>query len=191
LLYLVFCHYRYGHWDMYVRSSAAGWQVRFDILGWFSPHLFNLRRPEWLAVIFDQRYFHRAPLIVEPNVLSRVSIFVMLFVFAALAVLEGRLARVHADSGWRQRAVFYLCGWGMFFVPLCSHAGIGWSSMIRFSLCVQVVLVLAVVHLLARVWPLGGWRDRVVTALVTAWSLLGFVLQAALTYRFAHREWVA
>lgn len=191
LLYFAYCHERFGHWDMYMKTSAAGWGVRFDLLGWCSPHLFNPRRLEWIAPLTDQRFIFQAPLIIEPNVLSRVSIWVMFFLFAALGLLEWRLARSHAGSGWRQRAVFYVCGWLMFFVPLCSHAGIGWLSMIRFSLCVAVMLVLALVHLLARVWPLYGWRDRALTAFVTAWSVLGFVLQAALIYRFTHREWVA
>ena len=177
--FFAYCHFALGRWDLYQWTAEQGWGIRTDYLAVFSWKLFALGLPKP-----EER-------IVDPEFLSRLSVPIMLAGMAAMFVLECWLAWRSRESGLCQRIPFYLCGVLVFYVCVAAHANRQMSSMLRFSLCVYVPLVLALVHLLARRWPLRGWRDRAFTAAVTAWTTVCVALQLVLTYRFTHGGWVA
>jgi hypothetical protein len=178
VLFFAFCQWRFGHWDMYMRANEAGWGVQPHYRGLFSMRIFHVGWPRWSQGFIDPEY------------LSRLSVPVTLGLFAALLVAQWRLGRTMPDSGWRQRAAYLVCAWLLFYVPVSAHLTRSMSSMIRFSLCVQVMLALAVVHLLVRTWPLRRSR-RWLMATAVVWALVSASFQLALTYRFTHGRWVA
>ena len=178
-LFFAYCHFEFGHWDQYVRSSAQGWGARADYLGLFTAGLFQIGRPNWHEVA------------VDANFLSRLAVPVTVLAFGGFFLAEVWLARRHADGGWRVRLGFYVAAFVIFYVSASGNAGRNMTSMIRYSQCSWALLVLALVHLLGRAWPLTGWRDRLLTVGVTAWAVVGFGLQVLLTYRFVRGMWVA
>jgi hypothetical protein len=78
----------------------------------------------------------------------------------------------------------------MYYVSVCGNSRVSMFSMVRFLLCVEVLLVLAVAHRLARAGPLSE-RPAWLRTLVGAWVVLGFLFQFWFTYRFTHGQWVA
>jgi hypothetical protein len=177
LLFFAFCQARFGQWDLYLKCNEWGWSVRPNYLAFFSVKLFHLHL-DWCRDVLD------------PELLSRLSVPVTLVLFAVLFGLEVHLARSRPDSGWRRRLGFYLCAVLLFYVPVAGHYSRSMSSMIRFSLCVQAPLVLATVHLLQRVGRPTG-RRRWLLLIPAAAALLSLTCQLALTYRFVHGHWVA
>jgi hypothetical protein len=177
-LFFGFCWWQFGQWDLYMKTEAVGWDVHADYLGLFSWRIFHIGWP------------HQSQGYIDPEYLSRLCVPVGLLVFVVLVMAEWRLARVVPASGWRGRAAYVVCAWLLFYVPVSAHCTRSMSSMIRFSLCVQVMLALGVVHLLARTWPQVRSRGWLAVAAVT-WALVSGSFQVALTYRFTHSLWVA
>jgi hypothetical protein len=66
----------------------------------------------------------------------------------------------------------------------------GMWSMVRFLLCVQVLLALPVLHWLANAEP-ASVRPVWLRPLFGTWVVLGFLFQLWCTYRFTHGQWVA
>jgi hypothetical protein len=60
-------------------------------------------------------------------------------------------------------------------------------SVVRFLLCVEIPLVLAVVHWLSRT----GVQSTALRVLLGVWVVVGYLFQFWFTYRFTHHEWVA
>jgi hypothetical protein len=178
LSFFAYCHARFGQWDLYMRANEAGWNVKPNYLGVFSRQIFRLHKLHWEEKAID------------PEFLSQLWVSVTALQFAGLFVAEWRLARTRINGGWRERFGFYLCAGLMFYVSLAAHVSRCMSSMIRFTVCVHLLLALASVHLLHR-WPLSHGTRRWRLAGLVFWNVVSLSLQGALTYRFTHGLWVA
>jgi hypothetical protein len=177
LLFFAYCQARFGQWDLYARSQEWGWSVRPNYLAFLSGKLFHFH------LRLDRDFG-------DPEALSRLTVPATLLVFAVLLGFEVKLARAVVDSGWRRRLGLYLCALALFYVPLAGHYSRNFSSMSRFTLCVQAPLTLAALQLLRQAVPPTGWR-RWVLLLPATWALVSLMFQIALTYRFVHGLWVA
>jgi hypothetical protein len=177
--FFAYCQVRFGRWDLYMRTQEMGWGVHADYLAIFTRRVLHLGwpRPEEFAG--------------DPQWLSRLATLVTMLLFAVFIVLECLLVRGDAATGWRQRAGYYFCAAVMFYLCVSSHATLGLSSMLRFSLPVQVMLVMAGVHLLRDPWRRGRRRSLWAAAGLTLWCVLSFYCQVGMTFRFTHRLWVA
>jgi hypothetical protein len=178
-LFFAYCQHLFGHWDLYMMTNAAGWSVHPDYLGPFSMMIFHIHFP------------HHDEGFIDPEWVSRLSVPVMLFVFAGLFLAEGMLRLSRPEWDWRKRVGLYICAGLLFYIPAAGHFSRHMSSMIRFSLCVQAVLVPAFVHMLARARPLKRSPYAWAVPLLIAHGLVSFSLHLALTYRFVHGKWVA
>jgi hypothetical protein len=78
----------------------------------------------------------------------------------------------------------------MFYVAAAGHHTREFSSMIRFALCVQVMLALAIVHLVAHTRAPRLALNRVGRGALILWFAACMFSQFALTYRFTHGRWV-
>jgi hypothetical protein len=177
-LFFGYCWLRFGAWDTYMKTGHAGWSITPDYLGFFSYKIFKVHYPsprEWV----DAEFF------------SRLAVPLAVIWFVVLGLVEWRVARVWPDSGWRVRFGLYLVAFLLLYVPVSAQYTRGMTSMIRYALCVQVLLALAVVHLLNRLWPLECRTDRRLVWLFTGWCEIGFFLQILFTHRFVHSKWVA
>jgi hypothetical protein len=175
--FFAFCQWRFGHWDIYMKIEEGGWRVRPDYLALFSPRIFHIHWPS-----LNEGF-------IDPEFVSRLSVPVTVLAFALLAWLEWRLAGT--GGGSRQRVGLYLGAWLMFYICVSGHSNRGMSSMVRFSLCVDVLLVLAAVHLLAGRWPLAGLPGRKARIALALAAVFSIAFQVALGYRFVHGKWVA
>jgi hypothetical protein len=177
LLFFVYCHVRFGHWDMQMRVLRQGWGVWPQYLALFSPRIFHVNFPRT-----DHGF-------LDPDSFSRVLVPITLFTFLILLGLEGWLACRGRPTGWRQRWGLYLCAALMFYVNVSGRASVKMMGMVRYDLSVYVLLVLCLVHMLTQA-PVGRPR-RVALVLLVLWCLCGLFLQLAFVYRFTHGLWVA
>jgi hypothetical protein len=177
--FFAYCQLRFGDWSLYMRSQRTGWGIEPDYLTLFRPETYRLFLPSVtdLGLLADD--------------LSRLSIPVTLGLFFVLFVLEWRLARSLADTGWTERLGFYLAAWLMFYLAVCGLKNRNMVSMIRYSFPVYVMLVLAVTHLLRRVGP-GSVRGRAFAAVAFGLAAVPLMaLQTIFAGRYTHSEWVA
>src|SRR5262249_20762069 len=144
-----------------------------------NPEIYRLYRPSFVG------WF------VNPDYASAMCVPVTIWLVLLLLLVESRLAKKLPPNSWHQRAGFYLCAVFMFYISISGLANRGMISMIRYTFCVHVMLLLAVVHLLT-VYPLPrGWLR---TALVSAGGLAATacaICQFMFIHFYTHNEWVA
>jgi hypothetical protein len=179
LLFFGYCQWRFGQWDLYQKTQAAGWGLHADYVGLFSPAILRIHWPRASEGFID------------PEFLSRLSVPATLCFLGSLVGVECRLARLRPDSGWRTRAIFLICAGLLFYVSASAQSTRTMSSMIRYTLCVQAMLALGVVHLFSRSGPARSSPARSTWALAAVCGLVSASFELALTYRFTHGQWVA
>ena len=178
LTFFLFCQVNFGRWNLYMLTQHVGWGVTPHYLAIFSGRVLRLH----------SAYSKTGG--IDSDFISQVSVPVYLGVFVLLVGIECWLRRRQGPSGFRRRASLYLCAWLPFYISVSSMASRGMGSMIRHSLCVQVLLALALGHLLTQ-----GQRDSVIARLgrlLPALCVPVFLAcELLLLYRFTHGGWVA
>jgi len=178
LTFFLFCQVRFGRWDLYLLTQHIGWGITPHYLAIFSRRVLRLR----------SAYSQTGG--IDSDFISQLSVPVYLGAFVLLLGIEFWLRRRQGPSGFRRRAGLYLCAWLAFYISVSSMASRGMGSMIRHSLCVQVLLALALGHLLtqaqrdAATARLGRLLPALCVPVFLACELL-------LLYRFTHGGWVA
>ena len=159
LAFFAYCQWRFGAWDLYLQAQRIGWQVSPNYLWWLEPTSY---------VFFASLVYPNA---LWPDDLSRLCTLLTVATFAALAVCEVRAAR-RGDTQWRGRLVYYTCAAVLFYVHASGVSPIVMKSMLRYSLGVHALLLLAVAQasgampsVATRSWTSacpgpGGWRCR-------------------------------
>jgi hypothetical protein len=162
-----------------MRTQALGWNIEPDYLVFFQGHTYEIFVPSSVDGV------------PNPDDLSRLCVPATLALFGVLLALEGGLAIKGPETAWRDRAWFYLAAGALFYLSACAMKHRGMGSMLRHTFPVYVLLVLAALHLLSRIGPLG-LRSRVVAALILGLVAIALmVLQVILAGHYTHSEWVA
>jgi hypothetical protein len=172
--FFAYCQVCFGHWNLYAKSAALGWGLRPNYLALFSERIFHVH-PSWAGSLLDGELF------------SRAAVPVLLVLLVLLIGCEVALAWARPDTGWRQRVLLYLGAVLLFYVPVSSQFSRAMTGMLRFSLCVSVLLVLAGLHLVARL----GLRVPGARVVVVLWCAFSGACQLGLAARFIHDQWVS
>jgi hypothetical protein len=212
LAFFAFCQWEFGHWDLYIWSQQVGWGVEPDYLA-----LFQVKNYVFYATLLYEGLLwpddlsRLSVLMTLATFLALLAIEYRLFRKEAGSHLEGGTdrkgtvpfsMRENRDSpqlvfrpplsrGWQQRAAFYLCGLGIFFLHAAGASSANMRSMIRYTFGTHVLLVLAAVQLAAIYLP----RDFRIPRRLAWWLLLAAglcgAIQTILIWRFTHGLWVA
>ena len=174
--FAAYLQYRFGRWDLFAVSHEIGWEVHPDAFAFFRKRVWALRYTEVIIVWRDVAALDR--LLVPLTVVH----------FAMLGGLEVLARRGGRETRWRQRVPLYLIAFALFALPVISHTSRGMSSMTRFALCWDVVLVLALAGLLADrpEWAKKWW----VRGLLFGTAVWFASIQPTLAIKFTHGEFI-
>lgn len=174
VFFFIFCYLEFGDWALYMKTQLTGWGIKPNYLAF-------LHSKNYISFVFAQNL---------TNFVNQLSVPVTMVLLLIFCLAELRLAKIY-QGNWQQRVGFYFCGWIMFYLSACSLESRGMASMIRYTFCVHVMLVLAVVHLLSKVQPTKAVANNWVAFLMLFMGTASFLMQSKLAYMFTHGEWVA
>jgi hypothetical protein len=177
--FFLFCQIRFGHWDMYLISQAAGWGIR----------------PEYAALFRPDTYLNGLPSMAStalfPGQLSRFLLSLIPWAGLTLVCADEWLTRATGDASWRERAPLYASAFLLWAIPAAAMAHFHtFESMSRHTLPSYVLLVLCGLHLFANHPPHRGFRLGL-CALTAAAILLFLPLELGCIWLFMHGLWVA
>jgi hypothetical protein len=172
--FFVFCQFRLGHWDQYMRTQCAGMCVVTDAWGLLSGRVILECWPGT-----HEHWLH-------PNVLGRLCLIGLLLAFATAFTVEILCLR-RSGSGWRERVPFYLCAAALLLIPAATSCR--YVSMLRYGIPVTVVLGLMAGHLRGhRLLPRPPAWGRY---LLCGAGVALLALQLCLLVRYLRGWWVA
>jgi hypothetical protein len=146
--FLVFCQLKFGQWNLYMETQRVGWGMGMD-------YLFPLRALSYRWSRTNGK-------------------FVMGYALALLMVISTEVAfrqrsREESTVRWSARLSALYLALGLFYIPASGTAGRNFVSFVRYSLPVEVILVL----IAAELWCLAHLPRRVV-GIIAIFLLVGF-----------------
>lgn len=137
--FFVWCHYRFGKWNIYFLTEEIGWGVR----------------PNYLAPLSGSIYwFHPMALLQTlnaPQPFDRIMVALSVDSLGAMLLAEGYRAW-RGDASWRRRIHWYVAAAGLIYVPVAGHFHRDFGSFTRFSLVAWVPLLIAIVDVFGESW---------------------------------------
>lgn len=173
-LFFVYCQLRWGHWNMYMLTQAAGWGIV----------------PDYLAVLRPESYRWLVPALNDPREASQMSMTLGALMLAGMAVCEF-VPAIRRQTNWQQRIGIYFAGAAIYFVSVSGVACMEMESMLRYGFSAHAVIVLAFLHFLrqCRVPPVLA-RAFGPAAVVLA-SVAGLSIQGWYVWNFTRGHWIA
>ncbi|MBY0522758.1 MAG: hypothetical protein K2R98_05145 [Gemmataceae bacterium] len=181
LLFFAYCQARFGAWNAYLMAQAAV-GVKPDYLWIVNPDYWHLYFPT------------NHPPFLTGNWASRVTVPLMVCMFAGVATVEICCRRHSTGAEVRQRLGYYLCGAFLFYFGVAGmicHPDEPLQSVIRYSFCAYVVVVLGFVHLLCQVTVMTGRSAAIALGGLRLFNGASLLLQTWYVSVFANSHWVA
>lgn len=172
--FFVYSQLRWGHWDLYMLTQAAGWSIT----------------PDYLAVFKPESYRWLVPALNDPTEASQLSMTIGALLLVGIAVCE-LVPAIRRRAGLPVRAGIYFCAAAIYYLSVSGVACVGMESMLRYELCVHALIVLALLNF-ARQFRTPPLLVR--TVAMTAVALLsaaGFCVQGWYVWNFTRGNWVA
>ncbi|CAN5530156.1 hypothetical protein BH20VER1_BH20VER1_26130 [soil metagenome] len=172
--FFIYCHVRWGRWDLYMLTQEAGWAVY----------------PDYLAVFKLDSYRWLAPPLNDPTQWSQMTMTVgaLFFVVVALCELVPALRR---RTAWQSRVGFYFAAVVTYFIAVSGVASVNMESMLRYQFCAHALIVLALLHFLAQFRRPPARLRAIGLAVAVLLSAAGMGLQGWWIWNFTRGGWVA
>src|SRR5437764_14978863 len=105
IVFLVLCQLRWGHWDLYMLTQAAGWGIV----------------PDYLAVFRPESYRWLVPALNNPTEASQLSMTLGALLLVAIAVCE-LVPAIRRCAGLPLRAGIYFCAATIYYFSVVGVA---------------------------------------------------------------------
>ena len=174
LLFFACCQLRWGRWDMYMLTQAAGWGIV----------------PDYLAVFKPSSYHWLIPALNNPTEASQMTVTLGALLFAAIAVCES-VPGIHRHANWPTRAGIYFCAAVIFYVSVSGVASVAMESMLRYEFCVHALIVLALLNLLGQFQRTPVFLRALGMAAVALVCAAGLSVQGWFLWNFTRGNWIA
>jgi hypothetical protein len=172
--FFIYCLLRWGHWDLYMLTQQAGWDIR----------------PDYLAVFKLESYRWLIPPLNDPTQWSQMTMTIGALLFIAIAVAE-LLPALRRCTQWQTRIAIYVTAFITYYIAVSGVASVQMESMLRYQFCAHVLIVLAFMHFLAHL-PTPSLPVRVTgMAVVALLCAAGLSLQGWWVWNFTRGDWVA
>ena len=165
---------RWGRWDIYMLTQAAGWGIT----------------PDYLAVFKPESYRWLIPALNNPTEASQLSMSVGALLLLCIAACE-LLPSVRRLAGLPVRAGIYFCAAAIYYVSVSGVACVAMESMLRYELCVHALIVLAFLNFLRQFRTPPVLVRAFGIAAVALLSAAGLCVQGWYVWNFTRGNWVA
>ena len=172
LSFFIYCQLRWGHWDIYILTQAAGWGIV----------------PDYLAVFKPSSYRWFVPALNDPTEASQMSMTLGAVLFIGI-VLCGLSIRRWA--GLPIRAGIYFCAFVIYFLSVSGVACVDMESMLRYEFSVHALIVLALLNFLRQFQTTPVLVRAFGIAAVALLSAAGLCVQGWYVWNFTRGNWVA
>src|SRR4029453_6172334 len=149
IAFFVLCQLRWGHWDLYMLTQAAGWGVA----------------PDYLAVFKPESYRWLVPALNNPTEVSQLSMTLGAVLLVAIAVCE-LVPAIRRRAGLPVRAGIYFCAATIFFLSVSGRACVDMESMLRYEFSAYALIVLALLNFLRQFRTPPMWLRAFATAAI-------------------------
>jgi hypothetical protein len=174
LSFFIYCQLRWGRWDIYMLTQAAGWGIVPDYLAVFKPSSYR-----WLI-----------PALNNPTEASQMSMTLGALLIVGIAFCE-LLPAIRRRTGWATRAGLYFCAGVIYYVSVSGVACVNMESMLRYEFCVHALIVLAVLNFLGQLHTSPVFLRAVGMAAAVLVSAAGLSVQGWYVWNFTRGNWVA
>lgn len=174
VLFFIYCLFKWGHWDMYMRTQFAGWGIEPDYLAIFRPSSYR-----WLI-----------PALNDPTEASQMAMTLGALSFVVVGLCEV-VAAQRGSTGWRYRLGFYFCAAAIYYISVSGVACVGMESMLRYQFCAHTLIVLVFLHFLRQFRPPPAFVRALAVATVVLGSAIGLAVQGWYVWNFTRGHWVA
>jgi hypothetical protein len=174
IAFFVLCQVRWGRWDLYMRTQAAGWGIV----------------PDYLAVVRPESYRWLVPTLNNPTEMSQLSMTLGALLFLAIAVGELGPA-IRRRAGLPVRAGIYFCAGTIYYFSVSGVACVDMESMLRYEFSAYALIVLAFLNFLRQFRTPPVWVRAFGTAAVALVSAAGLCVQGWYVWNFTRGHWVA
>jgi hypothetical protein len=174
ITFFVLCQLRWGHWDLYMLTQAAGWGIV----------------PDYLAVVRPESYRWLVPALNNPIEASQLSMTLGAVLLLAIAVCE-LLPTIRRRAGLPVRVGIYFCAATIYYVSVSGVACVDMESMLRYEFSAYALFVLALLNFLRQFRTPPVWVRAFGTAAVALVSAAGLCVQGWYVWNFTRGNWVA
>jgi hypothetical protein len=170
--FFTYSQLRWGHWDIYMLTQAAGWGIV----------------PDYLAVFKPSSYRWFVPALNDPTEASQMSMTLGAVLFVGIAICELSIRRW---AGLPIRAGIYFCAFVIYYLSVSGVACVDMESMLRYEFCAHALIVLAFLNFVRqfRVPPVLVRAFGI--AAVALLSAAGLCVQGWYVWNFTRGNWVA
>jgi hypothetical protein len=172
--FFVYSQLRWGHWDMYMLTQAAGWGIIPDYLAVFKPSSYR-----WLV-----------PALNDPTEASQLSMTLGAVLLVGVALCE-LLPTIRRRAGLPVRAGIYFCAAAIYYLSVSGVACVSMESMLRYEFCVHALIVLAFLNFLRQFRTPPMVVRALGIAAVALLSAAGLCVQGWYVWNFTRGNWVA
>jgi hypothetical protein len=170
--FFTYSQLRWGHWDIYMLTQAAGWGIA----------------PDYLAVFKPSSYRWFVPALNDPTEASQMSMTFGAMLFVGIIACELSLRRW---TGLPLRAGIYFCALVIYYLSVSGVACVDMESMLRYEFCVHALIVLALLNFLRQFRMPPVLVRGFGIAAVALLSATGLCVQGWYVWNFTRGNWVA
>ena len=174
LAFFIYCQLRWGHWDIYMLTQAAGWGIV----------------PDYLAVFKPSSYHWLIPALNDPTEASQMSMTVGAVLLIAIALCE-LLPAIRRRAGLPVRAGIYFCAAAIYYLSVSGVACVDMESMLRYEFCAHALIVLAFLNFLRQFRAPPMLARAFGIAAVALFTAAGLSVQGWYVWNFTRGNWVA
>src|SRR5205809_8013859 len=174
LAFFIYCQLRWGHWDIYMLTQAAGWGISPDYLAVFKPPSYR-----WLI-----------PALNNPTEASQMAMTLGALLLLGVGLCE-LLPATRQRTGLSTRVGIYFCAAAIYYISVSGVACVDMESMLRYEFTVHALIVLALLNFLGQFRTPPVLVRALGTAAVALVSAAGLSVQGWYVWNFTRGNWVA
>jgi hypothetical protein len=165
---------RWGHWDMYMLTQAAGWGIV----------------PDYVAVFKPESYRWLVPALNDPTEASQLAMTVGGLLLIGIMICE-LVPAINRQAGLPVRAGIYFCAIAIYYLSVSGVACVDMESMLRYEFAVHALIVLACLNFLRQFRMPPVLVRAFGIAAVALVSAAGLCVQGWYVWNFTRGNWVA